>query len=168
MRRIVTLVALGMMALAVMVVRGPGVAGAQAYNYDPTMVGITPNGRPRVLLLTDAGASYVVPAPGSLKHPKKITLAGAAFTCAQITRTDGGSNPGQCLRIDCGVDCAYDLGVFLPDGGVDVQDGTYNTTADGNPLPSATPENICAGSNEDGLCVYSATAGSAYVSQRKP
>lgn len=113
-------------------------------------------------------AHFVAPAAADAKHPKKITLAGAAFTCAQITRTDGGSSPGQCLRFSCTVDCAYDVGTYLPDGGVDVLDGTYNTSADGNQLPSATPEAPCLGPTEDGICFYSATAGSAYVAQRKP
>lgn len=110
----------------------------------------------------------VQPAPMAPKRPIKIALTAGAFACAQIKRTDGGSNPGQCLRIYCSVDCEYDVGAFLPDGGISRGDGSYNTDGDGNPLSYLSAEGECLTAAQDGICIFAGDGGTAYVSPRWP
>ena len=135
-----------------------------------TVLGVAFSPKARAVV-TDAAsaaiAAYVNPAPMAAKHPLKVSLAGTTSACTTF------SPAGQNLRVSCTVDCEYDVGTSAPDGGIILTaypDGGAQlaATADSNQLPAATPETMALTQTQDSVCVYSASAGTAYIAGRYP
>lgn len=123
---------------------------------------------------TVSTANPVAPSPMAPKHPQKVTLTAGSFSCMRVLAPDGGGEGGACVRLwGLGGDVAYEVGSYLPDGGVVEQlftdgGGFFNASADSNYLPLTSIDAPCLLNSQDGVCFFSFDAGAAYVAPRYP